>query len=207
MLMHREDKLFLPNESDGQLAKRACDGDESAFEELVKRYSPSLFHYIYHLLGDYDRSCDVLQQVMIQFYRSLPTLHRERPFKPWLYQVAHHQTIDETRRKRLTYFSEMENTDAEEQLITITDLSPLPEEQLENAELQQQLRRALVTLPERFRDIVALRYLGQLTFSEIGQAVGVPAATAKTYFQRAKPLLRAALHANHLSELLPGTYR
>jgi DNA-directed RNA polymerase specialized sigma24 family protein len=48
-------------------------------------------------------------------------------------------------------------------------------------------------LPLKFRMVVLLRYTGQLSFGEIGQALDMPEATAKTYFQRAKPLLRAAL--------------
>jgi DNA-directed RNA polymerase specialized sigma24 family protein len=55
------------------------------------------------------------------------------------------------------------------------------------------LHEAIQTLPVKFRAVVLLRYASQLSFSEIGQALNMPEATAKTYFQRAKPLLRAAL--------------
>jgi RNA polymerase sigma-70 factor (ECF subfamily) len=50
-------------------------------------------------------------------------------------------------------------------------------------------------LPPKFRSVVLLRYAGQLSFSEIGKTLSMPEATAKTYFQRARPLLRAALSA------------
>ena len=55
------------------------------------------------------------------------------------------------------------------------------------------LQRAIDALPPKFRAVVLLRYASQLSFSEIGQALQMPEATAKTYFQRAKPLLRASL--------------
>jgi DNA-directed RNA polymerase specialized sigma24 family protein len=58
-------------------------------------------------------------------------------------------------------------------------------------------------LPERYQQVVTLRYLAQMPFSEIGRLIGVPQATAKTHFQRARPLLRAALQAEHVAELLP----
>ena len=58
---------------------------------------------------------------------------------------------------------------------------------------QQRLQEAIQTLPIKFRSVVLLRYAGQLSFSEIGQILNMPEATAKTYYQRAKPLLRAAL--------------
>jgi RNA polymerase sigma-70 factor (ECF subfamily) len=75
------------------------------------------------------------------------------------------------------------------------DTDPLPEELAERRDLQQCLQKAIQTLPPKFRSVVLLRYAGQLSFSEIGQALDMPEATAKTYFQRAKPLLRAALTA------------
>ena len=69
----------------------------------------------------------------------------------------------------------------------------LPEELAEQSDLQQRLQEAIQTLPLKFRSVVLLRYAGQLSFSEIGQTLSMPEATAKTYFQRAKPLLRTAL--------------
>ncbi|HEU0000661.1 MAG TPA: sigma-70 family RNA polymerase sigma factor, partial [Ktedonobacteraceae bacterium] len=73
------------------------------------------------------------------------------------------------------------------------DPSPLPEEITEHHELQEKLQRAISSLSPRYRSVVRLRYTGQQSFAEIGRALHIPEATAKTYFQRAKPLLRAAL--------------
>jgi RNA polymerase sigma-70 factor (ECF subfamily) len=75
------------------------------------------------------------------------------------------------------------------------DTRPLPEEIAERRDLQQSLQRAIQGLPPKFRSVVLLRYAGQLSFSEIGKTLNMPEATAKTYFQRARPLLRAALTA------------
>jgi len=78
-------------------------------------------------------------------------------------------------------------------LAAIPDNGPLPEELAEQSDLQYRLQDAIQTLPIKFRSVVLLRYAGQLSFSEIGQTLNMPEATAKTYFQRAKPLLRTAL--------------
>ena len=63
----------------------------------------------------------------------------------------------------------------------------------ERHDLQRALRAAIDSLPPKFRSVVLLRYAGQLSFSEIGKTLSMPEATAKTYFQRARPLLRTAL--------------
>jgi RNA polymerase sigma-70 factor (ECF subfamily) len=181
---------------DGVLIQQALAGDEHAFEGLVRRYQGPLFQYIYHFVGDYDLACDVFQQVLLQLYRSLPTLCTIQPLKPWLLRVAHNGCVSELRRKRLTHFSELEAVDEEEDsypLVELADREPLPEEVAERHDLQQRLQQAIVALPPKIRAVVVLRYAAHLGFAEIGQTLGIPLSTAKARFQRAKPLLRASL--------------
>lgn len=191
--------------TDGMLAQEVLAGNQLAFETLVKRYSANLFNFIYHFVGDYDRACDILQQVFLQLYISLPLLRTDEPLKPWLFRVSRNRCVDELRqvsRKRATYFSELETTNDEGEfpvLFAIPDTGPLPEELVEQRDLQHRLHAAIGMLPPRYRSVVFLRYSSQLSFSEIGRALNMPEATAKTYFQRAKPLLRTALAAQRIT--------
>jgi RNA polymerase sigma factor (sigma-70 family) len=200
MQMRERSRTECLEDSDGLLAQRALEGDQQAFEVLIRRYNVPLFNFIYHFLGDYDQACDILQQVLLQLYVSLPTLRIGDPLKAWLFKVARNRCVDELRRKRAIRFSELEPVNDEEEmspLIAVPDTSPLPEELAERRDLQQSLQKAIQSLPPKFRAVVVLRYAAQLSFSEIGQTLEMPEATAKTYFQRAKPLLRAALVAQN----------
>jgi RNA polymerase sigma factor (sigma-70 family) len=184
------------NIPDGELIQQANKGDELAFDALVKRYSNSLGNFIYGLTGDYDQMCDILQYVLFQLYLALPALRQGQSIKPWLFQVARNRCLDELRRKHMVYFSELERANEEEEYITpftISDSAASPELLAEQHDLQRRLLQAIETLPPHFRAIVMLRYLTQWTFAEIGRALHIPEATARTYFQRAKPLLRASL--------------
>ena len=184
--------------ADGILAQQTIAGDEQAFEELVHRYSTPLFNFVCHFLGDYDQACDILQQVFLQLFVSLPTLRTGEPLKAWLFQVARNRCLDELRRKQAVRFSELETTSDEDELsplAVLPDTSPLPEELAEHHDLQEHLQQAISALPPKFRSVVLLRYAAQLSFSQIGHVLHMPEATAKTYFQRAKPLLRSALAA------------
>jgi RNA polymerase sigma-70 factor, ECF subfamily len=188
--------LPSPELSDGQLAIQCLHGNERAFEGLYKRYRPSLFKCIFHMLRDYDLACDILQQVFLQLYISLPKLETGKPLKSWLFQVARNRCLDQLRRKRVVHFSELDTYTEEDEadmLNFIPDPRPLPEEIAECHDVQDRLLIAIKSLPPRFRSVVFLRYARQLTFPEIGKALGMPEATAKTYFSRAKPLLRASL--------------
>jgi RNA polymerase sigma factor (sigma-70 family) len=181
---------------DSILANEFLLGDEQAFEGLYKRYRPALFKFIFNILHDYDLSCDILQQVVLQLYISLPTLKTDKPFKSWLFQVARNRCLDELRRKRVVRFSELDTYNEEDEVEMFTlvqDPCPLPEEIAERHDVQDRLLSAIKRLPPRFRSVVFLRYARQLTFPEIGRTLGMPEATAKTYFSRAKPLLRASL--------------
>ncbi len=198
MQMRERTRIQTSEMSDGILAQQSIAGDQRAFEILVQRYSTPLFNFICRFLSDYDQACDILQQVFVQLYISLPNLRTSDPLKAWLFQVARNRCLDELRRKHAIHFSELEPANDDDELsplATMPDTDPLPEELAERRDLQRCLQKAIQTLPPKFRSVVLLRYVGQLSFSEIGQALDMPEATAKTYFQRAKPLLRAALTA------------
>ena len=196
MEMRERTRTLRPAMPDSVLAQHYLAGDQQAFEVLVQRYSGSLFTFIRRFVGEYDAASDILQQVMLQLYLSLPKLRTGEPLKAWLYQVARNRCLDELRRKRAMHFSELEKEiDEEEQSLveTMQDRSPLPDEVVERRDVQEILLKAIRALPPKFRAVVLLRYAAQLSYAEIGRVLHMPEATAKTYFQRAKPLLQVGL--------------
>src|SRR5205807_381684 len=114
--------------------------------DLYKRYRPVLFKFIFNILRDYDLSCDILQQVFLQLYISLPTLKTNKPFKSWLFQVARNRCLDELRRKRVVRFSELDTYNEEDEVEMFTfvqDPCPLPEEIAERHDVQDRLLSAI----------------------------------------------------------------
>ncbi len=182
--------------SDDDLVQHALEGNQLAFEELVQRYYGLLFHTSYRYLKEYDLVCDVLQHVFLQLFLSLPLLHAGKSLRGWLLQVARNRCVDELRRRRWLFFSELETEEDEEDrlmLFSLPDYNPLPEEVVERDELQQRLLRAIEALPPHYRSVVQLRYVAQLSFAEIARRLNLPVGTVKTQFLRAKLLLRATL--------------
>ena len=194
--MRRKSKKQHSDLLDEVLVQQARLGDHYAFELLVDRYSALLLRQITHLVRDEHLAHDVLQHVFLQLYRSLPTLRMGGTLKGWLCQVARNRSFDELRRKRPVFFSEIALvSDGVEHspLLMLPDPNPQPEEQVELRDLRDLLLEAIQMLPSRSRAVVMMRYTNQLSFREIGQALGIPEATAKTYFHRAKAPLRALL--------------
>ena len=192
--------------TDDVLIRQAHVGDQNAFEILVDRYSSLLYLLISQLIRDEHLAYDVLQHVILQLYRSLPTLEKRGEkggtLKAWLSQVARNRSIDELRRKRPILFSEIALFPDEDEfspLSTIIDPDLQTHEQVELLELRQQILEAIETLPSRYRAIVRLRYTDQLSFREIGQALNMPESTAKTYFSRARKHLRTMMEPEFAS--------
>ena len=183
---------------DSILIRQMLDGDQYSFEALYQRYHEMVFNFAARYLRDVDLARDVTQHVFFRLYVSMPFPFLNATLKPWLLRVARNRCLDELRRKRDVYFSQLESTDSQDDdtlspLSSIADPYPLPQEVLEQHDLQQSLQRAIYGLPAKFRIIVLLRYKDELSFPEIGRVLNIPTTTAKTYFQRAQPLLRAAL--------------
>jgi RNA polymerase sigma-70 factor, ECF subfamily len=206
MLSMLAQKLVNTNRSDftdNELVQQAIAGDEDAFETLVERYQAVLTNWVYRILRNHYQVDDVLQYVFLQLFLSLATLRADKSLKAWLFRVAHNRCIDELRRMRPIDFSELTvSEDVEDAFIpfeSIPDPNPLPEEVVEQHELQQSVLLSIRELPRRLRSVVFLRYTSQKSFSEIGQILNIPEATAKTYFNRAKPFLRAALRQEKIA--------
>ena len=194
--MHNQQHTPSLDMTDTALAKQVLSGNQKAFEVLVRRYHTPLFNFIAHFFGDENLADDVLQEVFISFYLSLPRLKTGGTFRSWLFHVAHNYCVDEFRRRTRSAlsFSQLEKSEGElTGLCALPDPGPLPEEVAERHNLQALLHEAIQTLPLKFRSIVILRYAYQLSFPEIGQILSIPETTAKTYFYRAKPLLRKSI--------------
>lgn len=181
---------------DGDLVKQAQAGNQVAFETLVERYRVPLLQYIASYLRDADQRSDVLQQVLIQLYLSLPDLRTEGTIQAWVFRVARNRCLDELRRRSVLHFSDLVGKQSEEEALLAEGavlLAPSVEEQAEQHEVRDLISQAILDLPRKYQAIVWLRYTTQLTFGEIGRILHIPEATAKTYFQRAKLGLRQSL--------------
>ena len=200
--MHKQEDRYRENTktADSQLVQQALSGDQEAFEALVRRYKKPLFGLIYHYVGDYHEAEDILQHVWLQLYLSLAALRPSVQIKSWLLAVARNRSLDFLRHKQVLskhlFFSCEGEARIEEDdvsfLEAVPDTSSTPEELAELHELQHEIQTAIRALPLVYCPVVGLFYRAQLTYAEIGRILDLPGSTVKTYFNRAKPFLRAA---------------
>jgi RNA polymerase sigma factor (sigma-70 family) len=166
--------------SDDRLVRRAADGDERAFAAIFDRYHQRLYRYCLGIVGNPQDAQDALQNAMVKVLRALPGEERRIELKPWLYRIAHNESIELLRRRR-----ETRELDAE-QAAPGTGLAG----EVASRERLRRLFTDLDQLPERQRGALVMRELAGLDFAEIGTALGTSAAVARQTLYEARLSLR-----------------
>lgn len=166
--------------SDERLTRRACGGDQRAFAAIFQRYHQELYRFSLAIVGNPHDAQEALQNTMAKVLRALPGEEREIELKPWLYRIAHNESIDLLRRRR-----EAIELDVEQ----VAPGYGLAEDVVTRERLRQ-LLDDLRELPERQREVLVLRELSGLSFEEIGGALGTSGAVARQTLYEARQSLR-----------------
>jgi RNA polymerase sigma factor (sigma-70 family) len=166
--------------SDDRLTRRAAGGDERAFAAIFARYHQGLYRYCLAIVGDPQDAQDALQNAIVKVLRALPGEERKLELKPWLYRIAHNESIELLRRRRETRPLDME---------LASPGAGLAEEAMTRDRLRR-LISDLDQLPERQRGALVMRELAGLDFAEIGAAFGTSAAVARQTLYEARLSLR-----------------
>lgn len=176
--------------TDGELIVNAVNGRADGFEELVRRYQRPITSYVFRMLGDYESSLDVTQEVFIKVYNSLRKYSAEYKFSTWLYRIAHNAAIDHMRRNSVSPQSiEAENADGTYQL-QIESRRPSPEQDHEQNEWRTEIDSVVKCLPPSYRDLILLRHSRDLSYDEIAEVTGLPLGTVKNRLFRAREMMR-----------------
>jgi len=185
-LLRRLGHFSTSNLTDEALLARAVTGSEDDFEVLVRRYSSTVYRVAYRFTGSRESAEDATQETFLKIYKALPTVKLDAPFKPWLYKIATNTAISSYRKSRgKTHVSLAAAADR--------DLATAPDDTALRVVEHDNLQAAISNLPDTYRQVVILRTVADLPYAEVAKILDVPEATARTWFNRAKNLLRQQL--------------
>ena len=167
-----------------QVIQRCLDGDQSAWETIVRTHWRRVFNIAYKFVGRHDQAEDLTQDVFLKLYKSLDTFDRRANFQTWLISVSRNLCIDHYRSVR----KERETIDRG---VDASELSPASPEAGPVAALEQRdrvelLREALGGLPESLRTAVLLRDIQELSYQEIADRLRLPEGTVKSRINRGR---------------------
>jgi RNA polymerase sigma-70 factor, ECF subfamily len=169
------------------LIRRARLGDESAFEQLVRAFTPDLYRVIRRMMADQKETEAILQETFWRIWQNLSRYRSDRRFFPYLVTIATNLARDAWRKERKL------NPDEFESLSDRSSSLPTPENEVEEAELLRSLASAVQQLPFPYRAVIALRYEAELSYDDIASALDLPVNTVRTYLHRAKSVLHENL--------------
>ena len=178
-----------------ELIGRALSGDDDAFGGLVRIHQGRVYNIAYRMVGHRETALDLAQETFLRAFRALDRFDVSRPFGPWLYRIAANLSINHAKRARLPTVSiDTPYPDADdEEPLAIPDTREEPASRFAQAEVQAQLRQAILSLPPDYRAIIELRHFQELTYEEMARTLTVPVGTVKACLYRARRMLRDRL--------------
>ncbi len=181
------------SEDDSDLIRRCKKGDESAFEEIVRKYQQTVFNVVYHNIGHRGDVEDVAQKIFTKVYFSLSKFDDNRPFFPWLYRIAINQCYDELRRLRrqkVRTFTELnlEDTDRIEALVSQNEIPPSSPQ--DSKEIHALLLKLLGGLPDRQKMAIVLRDIEDVSYERMAEILNCTEQAARLKVFRARSRLK-----------------
>ena len=175
---------LLRTQSDERLVDLVRAGNDGAFEAIVARYRRGLTRYCSGILPG-GRADDAVQQTFLRAYDALRASEGEMNLRPWLYRIAHNQSLNALRDRSLGH----------EELDESIDGVQRPDQALEGREHLHDVMAAVAALPERQRDAIVLRELEGRSYEEIAAELGVTGGAVRALLNRARGTLRAGVTA------------
>jgi RNA polymerase sigma-70 factor (ECF subfamily) len=180
-----------------ELMQRVLAGETNLFYDLIRPYERAVFLAATSILRNEADGEEVAQEAMLKAFKNLARFRRESKFSTWLIQITINEAKMKLRKDRRHLYEAIENgqrSDDGDYIPTdFADWREIPSEALEQAELREALQKALQTLPEKYRTVLILRDVQQLSITETAQALSITEENVKTRTSRARLQMRDLL--------------
>jgi RNA polymerase sigma-70 factor (ECF subfamily) len=183
--------------SDHELVAAAKDGDELAFQEVVRRYRTPITNFVYRMLNDYDMAIDLAQETFVRVYTSIGRYEANYSFSTYIYRIASNLAISEIRKRKrrrvVSLFSVFTSEDGDPVELDPADERQRQDEALLEDERRRAVNRAIASLPEKYRTALVLRDIEDHSYEQIAAILSLSEGTVKSRINRARNLLREKL--------------
>jgi RNA polymerase sigma-70 factor, ECF subfamily len=178
---------MVDGDPDEALVARCLAGELEAFEAIVVRYERVLFNAAYRLLGDREDARDVAQGALLKAYEKLASFDPHYRFFSWIYRIAVNEALNTRDRRRPTG-----------PLVGDLPTGAGIEEAIASRERSDSVQAALLRLRADDREVIVLRHFAELSYVEIGEALGLAEKTVKSRLHEARQRLGLILEAESL---------
>ncbi|MDP3286557.1 MAG: RNA polymerase sigma factor [Desulfobacterales bacterium] len=186
------------NDEDTELIKAINSGRKALFYDLVKKYEQKLYNFGLRMCNETRDAEDMVQETFLNVYRYLSDFRYEASFKNWLYRVASSACIKKKRKSKFAPHKEISledfiPEDKENIPDSLPDWASEPLEKVLNDELSDNIRKSILSLPEKYRIVLVLRDIEGFKTEDTAQILNIKPATVKVRLHRARLFLKEKL--------------
>lgn len=189
------DNISKTKNDDNILINNALEGDQAAYEKLMKKYYQLIYNLIFRMISRKEDVEDLTQEAFIKAFNSLQNFDRQFAFSTWLFKIATNNAIDYLRKKKLNTFSIDKEIESEESdfKFEIPDLENKPDREIIEDQRKKILDEAIESLPPKYKEVIILRHKFDKEYEEIAKELKIPLGTVKAHIFRGRELLNKFL--------------
>lgn len=190
--MELNSNLSQKAQQDIELVKRARDGNQLAYGELLGRYRDAIYFMLLKMVNNPVDAEDLTIEAFGKAFKNIDQYTPNFAFSTWLFKIASNNCIDFIRKKRASHISLDQTMDGDDSLAPsslIQSDDPDPESYLINKQKIKHMRKVVSRLKPRYRNLVELRYFKEYSYEEIADELDIPIGTVKAQLFRARELL------------------
>ena len=183
--------LSFTEQEEANLVAASKKGNQDSFAQLVQQHQRRVFNLVFRMLQQYEEANEVTQETFLAAWLGLPSFRGDARFSTWLYRIAYNCALKQLEQRKRDRAIQVE-LQTEEMVASST------QEQRVDAEIESRARQALVheqlaNLPAKYRIVLVLRHLQDMTYEEMAEILTMPIGTIKTHLFRARNLLKERL--------------
>src|SRR5947207_5096633 len=181
----------VTEQDEAQFVAASKQRDQDAFGQLVQRYQRRIFNLVFRMLQHYEEACEVTQEAFLAAWQGLPSFRGDACFSTWLYRIAYNCALKqlETRKRDRALQAALHA----ERALESEDSQIRADAELDAHDQQALVQEQLSHLPAKYRIVLILRHLQEMTYEEMAEILKMPVGTIKTHLFRARNLLKARL--------------
>jgi len=204
--MNLDEAKKINADEDMELISLCKKGNLDSFEVIVKKYQKNLWNIVYRILNHYEEANEIVQETFICAYRGLKDFRGDAKFSTWLYRIAinlSRNRLKKMRKKRYYEKFSIDNSSEKNGEFLRKKLicnKPLAVEVAERKELKEKISECIGLLENEFKEVLILRDIEGLTYSEIESILNIPEGTVKSRLSRARKFIIEQVR-NHFKEI------
>ncbi len=181
------------NLTDEELIRKFQEGELYAYDLIVRRYKDQLLNFAYRFLGNLEESEDVVQETFLRLYRNRHAYKQIAKFSTWIYTIAGNLAKTELRKRKRRKLVSISDMGFEEKEFEIEDEGANTERLTDSVLKEKIIQDAIEKLPFRFKQVIILRDIQELSYEDISSILRIPLGTVKSRVNRARLKLQSLL--------------